>query len=169
MIDSATSFSKRNVLIGGGVVLLALGAGMYIYTRNQKALYQQIWDAVGGNTADLSKGLYGDWRDVYDLDSWSPAYLNTAGISPATVDYDTAKADAIRIYGDKGYITDNRADVVSVFDTFKNKTDMATVAKMFEDLKYGSLKDYMKSFMEGGITSKNYMQDIYNFLLTLPK
>lgn len=160
-------FSKKNVLIGGGVALCIIGVGFLVYSNRQKALYQAIWDKA--DNPDVSSGQYGDWRDVYDSPAWNPVYMNQAGVSPTTLDYGTAKDYAQKIHDAKGTVSSKQDDVVAIFNKLNNKTDVAKLSSMFASMKFGNLKDYMKSFMEGNITRKNYMEDIYTVLLKLPK
>ncbi len=164
------ALSKRNVIIGGSIGLCLLGAGFLVYTNRQKALYSQIWDKVGA-VDDIKDGAFGDFRDVYACPCWNPSYLNQAGTSNTTLDYATARDYAQKIYDAhaKGLISNNQDAVVSIFNKFQNRSDIAKVSQLFSDMKFGSLKDYLKSFMEGTVTRKNYMQDIFDIISKLPK
>lgn len=167
-MGSQNIYSKRNVLIASGGAACLFAIGFLIYSSKQKAFYQQIWDKSGdGNEGEV----FGDWQDVYGYDFWQPAYLDKNGISPSTLDYATTKDYAQKIYNAhaQGLVGNKQDDVVSVFNKLKNKTDVAKLSKMFNDMKFGSLKDYLKSFMEGNLTRKNYMDDVYKIILKLPK
>ena len=170
MINSEL-LSKRNMLIGSGVLVCLVGIGVVIYTNKQKTLYQQVWDKASGSSSDVAAGVNGDWTDVYALDSWNPSYLNQSDVSPTTLDYATSRAYAQSLYDahTKGLLN-KQADVVAVFNKLQNQSDLAKVAQQFSAMKFGyTLKDYLKSFMEGGVLSHNYMQDIYGIISKLPK
>ena len=169
MIDSQL-FSKRNVIIVCSLGLSILGIGFIVYTNKQKTLYSQLWNKIDSSSDDgVGAGIQGNWRDVYDYTFWSPSYLSTAGASTPTLDYTNAKADAEKIYKAGTGLIHNQSDVVSVFATLKNRSDLAKLSQMFASLKYGDLKDFLKGFMEGGIVVTNYMPQIYDILKKLPK
>jgi hypothetical protein len=163
-------FSKRNQLIAlGGIGCLFAGI-FIVYSNRQKKLFSDILAAVENPQETVIDGAFGDWRDVYSCDCWTPMYLKKAGISPTTLDYATAKNYAKIIYDakNKGLISNNQDSVVSVFNKLKNKADLARVSEMFSNMKYGSLVDYIKPFMESSLGRRNYMEDIYNIVSKLP-
>ena len=166
-MSGLNSFSKKEVLIGAGVGICLLSVGFIVYSNRQKNLYQQIWEKAGSD--DVAEGVFGDWRDVYESPAWNPKYLSQSGISPTTLDYGTAKDYAQKIHDAKGTVSSKQDDVVAIFNKLQNRTDVAKLATMFSSMKFGNLKDYMKSFMEGSLMRKNYMDDIYNVFLKLPK
>jgi hypothetical protein len=167
MGQNGNLFAKRNVVIGGSIAFALLGVGFYFYTNRQKTLFQTIWDDIDAKGGD--KGVEGDWKDVYDYDFWYPAYLNGSGVSQPSIDYNTAKSYAQKIYAAGSGLVHTQGDVVSVFGFMKNRSDVAKLAQMFADLKHGDLKEFLRGFMEGNLVHENSMQKVYDILKRLPK
>lgn len=162
---------KNNQLILYGVVGLFSVVGIAAYYKYKANLFQTISDAIGAPADNVNAGLYGDWRDLYAGDFWNPqTYLARKDVKQPTIDHIAAGTYAKAIYDSIGLtdLTSNQEAAVAIFKKLGDRADLAMVADRFSTMNNRTLVDYLKSHFEGALTHKNYVQEIYDIVKTLP-
>ena len=162
---------KNNQLILGGVLALFGTVGVFIYIKRQQNLYEQVSSAIDKPVDNVTSGIHGDYRDLYDGDFWNPkVYLARTDIQKPTIDRITASNYAKQLYDSIGVtdLTSNQASGVALLKKLSNRADLAMVADRFMSIYNRTLTDYFKSHYEGALTHRNYVQDIYDVVQSLP-
>lgn len=151
------------------IAIVIIGVGYLYYRKKSK---EQEFDLLMTAVNDKSTAT-GTVDDLKDNSAFNENYWRTFGADFAKRNSFGGKEGNIakRIYDAKGTFSDNEKDVVSLFSTFKSKSQVSYIAWQFNTLYKKKLIDYLNSFMDNSVLGHggtNYMLQINDIVNRLP-